>query len=78
MYYFHVQHTNGNVYIVRVEHCGNMVCGVVDAEREAKRIMVEYFGYQNGRCCRDFVIKVATLEDVLSQLTFTENITYLS
>lgn len=72
MYYFHVQFTKGTTYIVRVEHCGNMVCGVVDAEREAKRIAVKYFD------SRDFVIKVATLEDVLDELCFTENITCLN
>lgn len=72
MYYFQVQLTNGDVYVVRVEHCGNMVCGLVDAEREAKRIMVKYSGGS------DFVIKVATLEDVLDELLFTENITCLN
>jgi len=72
MYYFQVHLTNGDVYVVRVEHCGNMVCGVVDAEREARRTMVKFSGGS------DFVIKVASLEDVLSQLVFTENITCLN
>jgi len=72
MYYFDVQFTGGDIYIVRVEHCGNMVCGIVDAEREARRIMAKY----SGR--RDFVIKVLSLEDVLSQIAFTENIARLN
>ena len=71
MYYFYVQFANGNTYLVQVENCGNMVWDVASARKEAQRTMNEYSDYDN------FVIKEATVEDIVEQLNFVKNIALL-
>lgn len=67
MYYFYVQLANGNTYLVKVEHCGD----IADAKREARRMMNAYTAYN------DYIIKEATIEDIAEQLNFVKNIALL-
>ena len=71
MYYFYVQYNN-DAYLVKVEHCGNVVWDTVSAKREARRMINERFGQ------KDYVIKDATFEDVTSYLIFDDNIATLN
>lgn len=79
MYYFHIQFKdkNADIYIVRVRSWSRMLNSVTEerAKEKAKKLMVEkLLGVKES----DFEIKRATLDNLLRQFVFIENIAQLA